>query len=181
MPTIGRDNLAAAGTTYLESVRTTADAHFIVNNAVTFTPVNAQEVFEVGFIAGITSNASVEIGVYRTDTLARIATGTCTSPGVGAATRLAQAITPVALTIGVTYCVAWRIVSDGALFINAGGEVGNGDRSATLTGANALPATFNPDGATLDTGFSVFATTQVASGGSVAHIPAYLSMLRSNQ
>jgi hypothetical protein len=162
MPTIGRDNLAAAGTTYLESVRTTADAHFIVNNAVT-------------------SNASVEIGVYRTDTLARIATGTCTSPGVGAATRLAQAITPVALTIGVTYCVAWRIVSDGALFINAGGEVGNGDRSATLTGANALPATFNPDGATLDTGFSVFATTQAASGGSVAHIPAYLSMLRSNQ
>jgi hypothetical protein len=135
-----------------------------MHTAFTFTPSDSQEVFEVGFIAGITTAASLQIGVYRVSTLALIAQGTATSPGVGSNTRIAQAITPVALTTGVAYCIAWRQIADGSLFINTG-ATGSGGRSASLTGANALPSTFNPDGAALNPSFMVFATTQAAAGG----------------
>jgi hypothetical protein len=164
--TIGVDNLAAAGTTHLETVRADTDPHFIMNGtgAGCLTAPSGHEVFEVGFIAGVTTAASLQIGVYRQDTLALIAEGTATSPGVGVNTRIAQAITPVALTGGVVYCIAWRQITSGSLFICASCYTAIGDRSATLTGANALPSTFNPDGAQLDSGFLIFATTQAAAG-----------------
>jgi hypothetical protein len=168
--TIGVDNLAAAGTTHLETVRLASDPHFIMNgpnaNAGCLTAPSGHEVYQVGFIAGITTAASLQIGVYRQDTLALVASGTATSPGVGVNTRITQAITPVALTGGVVYCIAWRQIADGSLFICASCYTAIGDRSNTLTGANALPSTFNPDGAQLDSGFLVFATTQAASGSS---------------
>lgn len=156
MPTIGFDTVTGFGGTD----RTTADPHFAQTLGGTFTPTDSQEIFEVGF-RGSVIPATFQIGVIRTDTLALVASGTVTSNGVDQS-RNVVSITPVALTVGVTYATCWRCVSNGGTYLNSVGA-DRGIRNTSLTGADALANPFVNNGSALQSEFAIFATTQAAS------------------
>ena len=135
MPTIGHDNNDLGGITFDNTFN-----HTMQNGVETYTAVSGDTITAVGFWCEGSTTGTVEVGVYRTDTLAKVvsATVTCTSAG-----RFTQSVSQ-ALTPGVTYASSVRFpgnISGHRDFFTGGGIASN------LTGTSALAATFTNNAA----------------------------------
>jgi hypothetical protein len=156
MPTIGYDSTTDLGGINL----VTTDVHLIMDTYLTHTPGSAENLTLVGFHTdGAGGNGTLEIGVYRVDTLARIATANVSNTGSG---RFTAAISG-ALSSGVEYCVGMRVVSDTASY-RAYYEPTPTHLSA-LTGSSALADPFSTAGGGINQRYAIFAITEAAGGG----------------
>ena len=154
MATIGRDNITGLGS----NSRTNSDPHFIQSGINTYTPSGAETLTEVGFHCG-TNYGAIEVGVYRTDTLAKIASATVTA--TAANTRTAASVSG-SLSAGVTYAVAWRTIDANVDYQTTYADSA-GSRDSTRNGSTALQNTFNDTLEGLTSEWAVFATTTASS------------------
>lgn len=118
-----------------------------------YRPFSDEPVTEVGYRAGGTAGQAgqQEVGLYRTDTLAKLISTTVTGISNG---RAAQSVSAT-LSGGVPYAVAFRSVASTSLIraYNTAGTCG----TSALTGASALADPF-VQSATDDQKYGVFAT-----------------------
>lgn len=159
MPTIGYDST----TDVFDTTIPVGDPHILLDIiGQTFTASSGDSVTEVGFYSTFPYSGSMQIGVYRTDTLALINSATVSANGV--AGRKTTTVT-WPLTAGVTYVTAFRVITDvdtaRSAFTDSTGFV------SALTGSSALANPFVISGAGARF-FPVFAT--VASSGSSATV-----------
>lgn len=152
MPTIGLDSVGTGADT-----RTSADPPFLMDLSHTHTPAGAETITEVGFHCEGTAVGTIEVGVYRLDTNARIVAANVTSTGAG---RFATSVS-APVSAGVALGMAWRTVSASVAIHLGDASPGPdaGTRDTGLTGADPLPATFTETGPALGAPRSVFATT----------------------
>jgi hypothetical protein len=146
--------MAATGTGF-----TTTNNHIIQNGYATYTPGSAENITDVGFHSdGSNGNGTMEIGVYRVDTLAKVASANVSNTGSGRFTASLSG----ALSAGVAYCVAWRCVANTASY-----NVYQASAAAlsALDGTSALANPFSTAGGTYNQNNAVFAITAAAGGG----------------
>lgn len=166
--TIGDDSTAAGGGADIA----TTDTHKLMTNYGTYTATTNDQVTTIGFRApGTAFYGDLEIGVYRTDTLALVASATVTSTAEG---RFTTAITPVALTNGVTYAVAFRNADSTDVSVWRGYQDPAGAAS-DLTGSSALAATFT-NNANHFQRLSIFAIVEASGGGGSGNIKSHLML-----
>ena len=128
----------------------------------------SEEVFKFGVYRGTNGGDGngIEFGLYdlgtgpTTDGATLVATGTIASLTANAWNTVT--ITPVALTEGHYYAVAWRIVSATNITLYRASLTAGTSRHATLTGSSALGATWD-EGTDLAQKYAVYAETQAAS------------------
>lgn len=164
MATIGRDS-DSTGTAFVVS----GDNQRLMDGVGTYAAPAGQEVFEVGFYSGTTSG-TMEVGVYNTSTNALVASGTVAATATG---RQSVAITPVALTNGVTYAVGWRYTNN--LQVKRQADVAASVSLSNAIGSSALENPFVDNTSNDGNVYSVFATTQ-ASGGSISSIDSPVTL-----
>lgn len=166
MPIIGLNDTTGLGS----AAETTAASHALMNGTgFTYVAGANEDVFRFGYYSGTAgSNATVQIGLYD------ITGGATNAPlvtsgqvtGTAGSTPFTVDVTPVTLTNGNTYCVAWRIVANGNM---QRAFTSNACRTSTLTGADALAATFT-NNAGLSQKYAVWAETQASSGVSITSV-----------
>lgn len=164
MAVIGSDSIVSAAGN--DSLSTTV--HRMMDAAAyTYTATADQEVFKLWVYIGSSSNgdgSGVEIGVYDITSGISGAVKIC-SGSIGALTKSqwnSVEITPVSLTEGNVYAVAWRVISatNVTLFTRYIGP--NTFSASNLTGSSALAGTWT-DNASGSSRFSIYAETQTAS------------------
>lgn len=150
---------------------TNALNHYLYDGATyTYTAAANQEVFRFFYYCGTSyggDSSGVEMGVYDitggTASATRVCTGTITGPLTTSAWNSVN-ITPVALTAGNVYAVAFRIIS--ATNIKSLSTYSSGAVSrSNLTGSSALAASWTDNSGIGDV-YSAYAETQTAAGAS---------------
>lgn len=165
--TIGDDSVDAGGGAEIA----VTDTHKLMSNYGTYTATSGDELTTLGFRApGSGSYGALEVGVYRTDTLAFIASATVTSTAEG---RFTTGITPVSLANGVEYAAAVRNAAAGDISVWRTYHEPAGIAS-DVTGSTPLESTFE-NAAQHFQRMSIFGIVEAAAGTSklLLHLAQY--------
>lgn len=152
MATIGIDNQVGLGAATFSSTT----PHWLMDGIATYSPSLAENVIEVGIQKRTIDSVDVEIGVYRTDTKAKIGSANITDSS--SSTRVVATVN-WALIANVTYAMAVRFINSSTVQINYSGGASH---ASLLAGTSALANPFVSN-AVEDTKIAIFATTTAGS------------------